>query len=83
VYDGVSRPAVTVVNPSLERRPDAPTLPHTYGDTELCLYFPGEWHPWMLIAYTTVPWCSEWLFYYELWLATGDWLGGGHEPNSE
>lgn len=22
-------------------------------------------------------WASEWLFFYEVWLATGTWLGGG------
>jgi hypothetical protein len=27
---------------------------------------------------TILPWISEWLFFYELWLFTGDWLGGGH-----
>lgn len=32
----------------------------------------------MLIANTIVPWTSEWLFYYEIWLATGQWHGGGH-----
>jgi hypothetical protein len=31
------------------------------------------------IADTLVPWASEWLFDYELWLATGEWYGGGIE----
>ncbi|MDY0295864.1 MAG: hypothetical protein RB296_00975 [Acidobacteriota bacterium] len=31
----------------------------------------------MIIAKTIVPWASEWLIFYELWLATGEWLGGG------
>ena len=22
-------------------------------------------------------WAIEWLYHYELWLITGDWLGGG------
>ena len=37
----------------------------------------------MQLATTIVPWCSEWLFYYELWLATGEWLGGGVHPHPE
>ncbi|MYD87819.1 MAG: hypothetical protein F4018_15215 [Acidobacteria bacterium] len=27
-----------------------------------------------------VPWTSEWLACYEIWLATGKWLGGGTTP---
>lgn len=32
------------------------------------------------IANTIIPWTIEWLYYYELWLATGEWLGGGDHP---
>lgn len=33
------------------------------------------------IADTLVPWASEWLLFYELWLATdGQWLGEGEHP---
>ena len=35
----------------------------------------------MLIADTIVPWTCEWLIHYEIWLATGEWHGGGEEPN--
>jgi len=34
----------------------------------------------MLIADTTVPWTAEWLANYEVWLATGEWHGGGEWP---
>ena len=35
----------------------------------------------MPIADTIIPWTSEWLFFYELWLATGgEWLGEGEHP---
>ncbi len=36
----------------------------------------------MLVAYTIVPWLMEWLVYYEVWLITGQWEGGGipHGP---
>ena len=27
-----------------------------------------------------VGWAAEWLFFYEVWLATGMWLGGGLHP---
>ena len=28
-----------------------------------------------LIANTIIPWTGSWLFFYELWLDTGKWLG--------
>jgi hypothetical protein len=31
----------------------------------------------MPIALTIIPWLLEWLVYYEAWLVTGEWLGGG------
>ena len=39
----------------------------------------GEWNPTMLLSRTIVPWASEWLLFYELWVITGVWLGGGIE----
>ena len=29
------------------------------------------------IADTIIPWTSEWLLHYEIWVATGIWHGGG------
>lgn len=72
-----------VVTPELILHPDSDVLPHTYPGDKLCLHLPGQWSPHMYIAHTTVPWTSEWLFYYELWLVTGQWNGGGHEPQGD
>lgn len=60
-------------------------IPHTYSinkkknRVELCLFYPrkNEWKSSDLIADTIIPWISEWLFYYEIWLITGTWEGGG------
>jgi hypothetical protein len=54
-----------------------------YDQERLCLYLPGsgEWSGDMSLGHTVIPWISVWLFYYELWHVTGDWLGGGHETN--
>ena len=70
-------PRVRVLSdlPSREGEP----YPHTYRDGSLCLYKAGEWSAEMLIADTIVPWASEWLIHYEIWLATGKWYGGGEE----
>lgn len=75
-------PEVHVVTPTLHLHPEAQALPHIYPGNRLCLHLPGEWRPTMFISHTTIPWTSEWLMYYEVWLVTGRWNGGGHgEPN--
>ena len=88
-----SLPRVTVTDPLLHRRDEAPNdpIPHHYRNTRrpecpfLCLYDPraGEWRPAMSIAKTIVPWTIDWLACYEGWLATGEWTGGGRHPTSE
>jgi hypothetical protein len=80
-YRAPSAPDVYVIAPELQLHAEADVLPHTYPGDKLCLHLPGEWRSEMCIAHTTVPWTSEWLFYYELWLVTGQWNGGGHEPH--
>jgi hypothetical protein len=81
-YEQSDRPQVTVVDPPLQRGEDG-SLPHVYPGDELCLYFDefdGTRH---LVADTIVPWVSEWLFHYELWLSTGEWHGGGLHPGED
>lgn len=45
----------------------------------LCLFDPNarEWSIEDLIAHTTVFWAAEWLYFYEGWLITKRWRGGG------
>jgi hypothetical protein len=73
-----ARPMVTILDPPLRRHEGAAALPHVYPGDELCLYYPGQWNDSLLLARTIVPWTSEWLLHYELWLITGRWEGGGH-----
>ena len=75
-------PQVDVIEPKLGLRPDADQLPHVYYGDHLCLYYCGEWNDSLRLARTVLPWASEWLLHYELWLATGAWHGGGtaHGP---
>lgn len=72
-------PDVRVLGPALEGRPGE-SIPHLFSSGSLCLHLEDEWSPDMLIVHTTVPWTSEWLLYYEIWLATGTWYGGGEWP---
>ena len=72
-------PKVSVLAPKLRRRADGEAIPHIYSEDRLCLYLPrsGEWHAGKFIAETIVPWTSLWLYNYEVWHVTGEWLGGG------
>jgi hypothetical protein len=67
-------PSVRVLAPELQST-EGGFLPHTYDDGTLCLHDAGQWNAAMLIVDTIVPWAAEWLLYYEIWLATGEWLG--------
>ncbi|OJJ21182.1 hypothetical protein BKI52_11485 [marine bacterium AO1-C] len=62
------------------------TLPHVYSVDEqrLCLYYPksNEWNLSKFFVKTLIPWTSEWLVHYELWLKNGEWLGGGIHPST-
>jgi hypothetical protein len=71
-------PEVRVLD-SLDTR-DGKRLPHTYNDGSLCLYEPGQWNGHMWLGTSTIPWTSEWLVHYEIWLATDEWYGGGVWP---
>lgn len=88
-------PRVYVLSPELERHADFELgpIPHVWWDKtfhdqpNLCLFRPikNEWNWSDAIADTTVPDAADWLFFYELWLVTQRWMGGGerHQPSSE
>ncbi len=74
-------PKVKLVKPVLRKKHNKKP-PHLYKGDFLCLYVPGigEWNKNMYLSETIIPWASEWLFHYEIWLSTGDWCGGGIHP---
>lgn len=82
-YSFGSVPKVWVLSPQLVPRSDNERIPHIYSGKRLCLYLPGagDWNKNMLIAETIIPWTSLWLYHYEIWHATGEWLGGGVHPS--
>jgi hypothetical protein len=77
-------PDIFVEDPDLTSLAEGRRLPHVYGQkpTRLCLYLPRtrEWEAWMRLDQTVVPWTSLWLFYFEEWLVSDDWKGGGQHP---
>jgi hypothetical protein len=77
-----SRPRVFVEAPELADRSSSEPVPHAYGPGEPCLFVPGssEWRPDKILAFTVVGWLSAWLLFYEVWRATGEWLGEGVHP---
>ena len=77
------RPKVWVLRPQLRRRNSRQKIPHTFHDGSVCLHLHEDWTPAMLIADTIVPWLALWLYHYEVWHATGEWLGGGLEPTTK
>lgn len=81
-YDLKHSPSVYVLSPELKSYDGKTRIPHMYEQKRLCLYLPGsgEWNNQKFIAETVVPWISLWLFYYEIWASTGEWLGGGVHP---
>lgn len=55
-----------------------------YQQKTLCLFNPtkGDWNSRMRIDSTILPWATLWLYFYEVWHATGAWLGGGDHPSA-
>ena len=74
-------PQAWLLDPVLEARSPGENIPHTYGNERPCFFDPKtDWRPDLKIALTIIPWLSLWLFYYEVWRATGTWYGGGTHP---
>lgn len=76
-----SWPNVHVVSPSLRELAGPGDIPHLYCQRmmRLCLFAPWlrEWQSDRPLSRTLVLWATTWLFYFEDWLATGEWQGGG------
>ena len=84
IYILGKKPRITLVEPLLELNFEGKRAPHLYTEDLLCVYHPirNEWNSSKIIADTIIPWISLWLYYYEVWLATGIWKGGGEHPPS-
>jgi hypothetical protein len=74
---------VSVIDRKLKLAEGATKLPHVYSTPrqQLCLYYPkdNEWHNGMYYVKSLIPWASEWLYHYEIWVGSGQWHGGGIE----
>lgn len=72
-YRGNLSPIVKILNPVLVKDP-----PHYYKSSDsVCLYHPDnyKWRKENLIASNIISWTIAWIYFYEYWLQTGDWVG--------
>ena len=84
-YKADGLPEMFVESPDLTALADGKRIPHLYKrehPVELCLFMArrGDWNASRSIAEQVLPWAVTWLFYFEDWLATGEWKGGGEHP---
>jgi len=83
-YKKDDTPQVVVLSPDLNALAQGRHLPHVYSTNpvRLCVYDPaaGDWSPGASLADTIVPWTYLWLFYFEEWLVSDEWKGGGRHP---
>ena len=79
-YIPFQRPIVRILSPKLELHPNHKELPHYFHKHDmLCLYY-NDFNPrFEYISDKIIVWTSMWLFFYENWLITGEWYGGGFE----
>jgi hypothetical protein len=73
-------PKVKVISPKLTIHPKRKNLPHTYVGEYLCLHHNEFSKTDDYISETIIIWTTWWLYFYEIWLSTGEWLGGGTHP---
>lgn len=75
------RPIVKVLSPKLKLNPEKDKLPHIFTqNNSLCLHYNDFDYYNDYLSNTIIVWITWWLYFYEIWLATGKWLGGGRHP---
>ena len=82
-YKLKNNPDIILSSPKIERNFKEEMPEHLYSQERLCLFRPiyGEFRLSDLLSETILPWTALWLYHYEVWHLTGDWLGGGEHPN--
>jgi len=80
-------PKVWIIGDKLQKLDDS-NFPHIFEIDKakkmvrLCLYRYQEFSSYKYLSKTIIPWTIEWLYFYEIWLATGEWCGGGDHPKA-
>jgi len=81
-YNLTDPPKIKIVSPELKKNEKGEEAEHLYPNGYLCLYQPKyrEFTRTNLLTDTIIPWTSLWLYHYEVWHLTDEWLGGGEHP---
>lgn len=82
-YKLKNNPDIILLSPKIDRSFKEEMPEHLYSQERLCLFRPiyGEFKFSDFLSETILPWTALWLYHYEVWHLTGDWLGGGEHPN--
>lgn len=87
IYVNGYQPYSYVISPNIIKISGDRIVPHLYSqeNQRLCLTYPSfdEWTTDKLIANTYIPWIALWLYFYEDWLLSNEWKGGGIHPGDE
>ncbi|MFY4750305.1 hypothetical protein ACOTWV_11105 [Aliarcobacter butzleri] len=88
VYIQGYNPYAYILNPSLnELKKENMSIPHLYDHDRyrLCLHYPytNDYNFDEEIGKQYVPWIKHWLYYFEEWIYSEKWKGGGVEPGDE
>lgn len=83
-YSITGVPKLRIISPKLIKNEKGDSIPHLYSEGNLCLYYHKyrEFRRIDFLCDTIIPWASLWLYYYEVWQLTGEWLGGGIDHTS-
>jgi hypothetical protein len=81
-YNLKDLPKTKIISPALIKNEKGEDPPHIYPGENLCLYHPRyrEFSRTDFLSDTVILWTSLWLYFYEAWHMTGEWLGGGEHP---
>ena len=90
-------PKVYIISPKIQKK-NGESPPHIYeldskwnskeqhyDSLRLCLYYPSneEFVYGDPLMPTVISWAIKWTVFYELWLLTGEWFGGGIHPGAK
>jgi hypothetical protein len=73
-YVAGCEPKSSILHPKIEPSKEI----HMYKDYSLCLYYPPDmkWDEKTRVYQYTIPWISEWIIFYEIYLLNGgEWEG--------
>ncbi len=80
-YELGAQPKIYVQNYILRELADSQKIPHIYDGDLLCTFHPpsNEWNKFKYLS-IIIPWISNWLYFFEEWLFSKEWKGGGIHP---